>query len=132
MTGSVLSISEHSAGISWLQPAQPAAAAAAQLVAAEVAPDGRSGALDAVAAVGPPEGVAVPPFGAVEVLALPSAEPDAAVVAVAQPGVEVQPVEFAAEASARPAEPALEARLRIWAAVVVAVAARLAVGPFPE
>jgi hypothetical protein len=83
-------------------------------------------------AAGPPEGAAAPPFGAVEVLASPSAEPDAAVVAAARPGVVAQPVEFAAEASARPAEPALEALLRIWAAVVVAAAERLAVAPFPE
>jgi hypothetical protein len=86
-----------------------------------------------VVAVGPPEGVAAPPFGAVEVLASPSAEPDAAVVAAAQPGVVAQPVEFVAEASARPAELAVEVRLRIWAAVVAAVAAaRLAFAPFPE
>jgi len=85
-----------------------------------------------VAAVGPPEGVAARPFGAVAVPASPSAEPDAAGVAAAQRGVVAQPVEFAAEASARPAGPALEARLRIWAAAVVAAAERLAVGPFPE
>src|SRR5712664_4046828 len=120
LTGSVLSISEHSAGIFWQQPAAPDAAAV-QLVAAAVAPDGRSGAPDAVAAAGPPEGVAVPPFGAVAVLASPSAEPDAAGVAAAQPGVVAQPVEFAAEASARPAEPALEALLRPWVAAGVAV-----------
>jgi hypothetical protein len=83
-------------------------------------------------AVGPPEGVAARPFGAVAVLASPSAEPDAAVVVAAPPDVVAQPVEFAAEASARPAELALEARPRIWAAVVVAAAERLAVGPFPE
>ena len=84
-------------------------------------------------AAGPPEGVAAPPFGAVEVLASPSAEPDAAVVAAARPGVVAQPVEFAAEASARPAEPALEARLRIWVvAGVAAAAARLAFAPIPE
>jgi hypothetical protein len=64
-----------------------------------------------VAAVGPPEGVAARPFGAVAVLASPSAEPDAAVAAAVQPGVVAQPVEFAAEASARPAESALEALL---------------------
>jgi hypothetical protein len=86
-----------------------------------------------VAAVGPPEGVAAPPFGAVAVPASPSAEPDAAVVAAAQRGVVAQPVEFAAEASARPAEPALEARLRIWVVAGAAVAAaRLAFAPFPE
>jgi len=86
-----------------------------------------------VAAAGPPEGVAARPFGAVAVLASPSAEPDAAVAAAAQPGVVAQPVEFAAEASARPAEPALEALLRPWVAAGVAVAAaRLAFGPLPE
>ena len=131
LTGSVLSISEHSAGIFWQQPAAPDAAAE-QLVAAAVAPDGRSGAPDAVAAAGPPEEVAARPFVAVAVPASPSAEPDAAAaVAAAQRGVVAQPVEFAAEASARPAEPALEARLRIWAVVVVA-AEHSAVGPLPE
>ena len=71
-------------------------------------------------AVGPPAAAARPfgaeaarPFGAAVVLALPSAESDAAAVAVAQPGEAAQPVEFAAEAVAQPAEPALEARLRI-------------------
>jgi hypothetical protein len=82
-------------------------------------------------AAGPPE-AAARPFGAVEVLASPSAEPDAAVVAVAQPGVVAQPVEFAAEASARPAEAALEALLRVWVVAEAAVAERLAVAPFPE
>jgi len=48
---------------------------------------------------------------------------------VAQPGEAAQPVEFAAEAVAQPAEPALEARLRIWVAVA---AARLAFAPLPE
>jgi hypothetical protein len=97
-----------------------------------VAPDGRSGAPDAAVAAGRPEGVAARPFGAVAVLVSPSAEPYAAVVAAAQPGVVAQPVEFAAEASAPPAELAVEARLRIWAAVVAAAAERLAVAPFPE
>ena len=93
-------------------------------------------------AVGPPEAAAARPFGAAAARpfeaaaaqASPFAEPDAAVVAVAQPGEVAQPVEFAAEAVAQPAEPALEARLRIWgAAVAVAVAAeRLAVAPLPE
>jgi hypothetical protein len=43
-----------------------------------------------------------------------------------------QPVEFAAEAVAQPAEPALEARLRILAAAVAVAAARLAFAPLPE
>jgi len=104
LTGSVFSISEHSAGIFWQPPAEPDAAAEAELLAAVVAPDGRSEA------------------------------PDAAVVAVAQPGEVAQPVEFAAEAVAQPAEPALEARLPILGAaeVVAAEAARLAFAPLPE
>ena len=53
-------------------------------------------------------------------------------MAVAQPGEAAQPVEFAAEAVAQPAEPALEARLRIWAEAVAVAAARLAVAPLPE
>jgi hypothetical protein len=130
LTGSVLSILEHSAGIFWQQPVAPAAAAQ-QRVAAVVAPDGPSGAPDA--AVGLPEAAAARPFGAAVVLASPSAEPDAAVVAVALPGVVAQPVEFAAEAVAQPAEPALEARLRILGAAVAVAAAveRLAVAPLP-
>jgi hypothetical protein len=116
-----------------------------------VAPDARSGAPDAAVAVGPPEAAAERPFGAVAVgphaaavarpfgaavvQALPPAEPDAAVVAVAPPGA-AQPVEFAAEAVAQPAEPALEARLRILGAaevvVAAAAAARLAFAPLPE
>jgi hypothetical protein len=93
-------------------------------------------------AVGPPEAAAARPFAAAAalpfeaaaVLAWPSAEPDAAAVAVAvaQPGEAARPVEFAAEAVAQPAEPALEARLRIWGAAVVAAAARLAFAPLPE
>ena len=91
-------------------------------------------------AVAPPEAAAARPFGAAAalpfeaaaVLALPSAEPDAAAVAVAQPGEAARPVEFAAEAVAQPAEPASEARLRIWGAAVAAAAARLAVAPLPE
>jgi hypothetical protein len=132
LTGSVFSISEHSAGIFWQPPAEPDAAAEAELLAAVVAPDGRSEAPDA--AVGPPEAAVARPFAAAVVLALPSAEPDAAVVAVAQPGEVAQPVEFAAEAVAQPAEPALEARLRILGAaeVVAAEAARLAFAPLPE
>jgi hypothetical protein len=131
LTGSILSILEHSAGIFWQQPAEPAAAA--ELLAVAVAPDGRSGAPDAAVAVGLPEAAVARLFGAAA-QASPSAEPDAAVVAVAQPGEVAQPVEFAAEAVAQPAEPALEARLRILgAAVAVAVAAavRLAVAPLP-
>jgi hypothetical protein len=127
---------EHSAGIFWQPPVAPAAAAeqrvaaaVAELLAAEVAPDGPSGAPDAVVAAGQPAAAAARPSGAAAARASPSAEPDAAVVAVAQPGAVAQPVEFAAEAVAQPAEPALEARLRILA---VAVAARLAVAPLPE
>ena len=98
-----------------------------------MAPDGRSEAPDAAAAVGLPEAAVARPFGAAAAQASPAAEPDAAVVAVAQPGGVAQPVEFAAEAVAQPAEPALEARLRIWgAAEVVAAAARLASAPLPE
>jgi hypothetical protein len=97
-----------------------------------VAPDARSGEPDAAVAVGPPEAAAVRPFGAAAAQASPSAEPDAAVVAVAQPGEVAQPVEFAAEAVAQPAEPALGVRLRIWAEVVAAAAARLAFAPLPE
>jgi hypothetical protein len=73
------------------------------------------------------------PFGAVEVRASLSADPDAAVVAVAPPGVVAQRVEFAAasEASARPAESAWEALQRVWMAAV-AEEPRLAFSPFPE
>jgi len=105
-----------------------------------VAPDARSGEPDAAVAVGPPEAAAARPFGAAAARpfeaaaaqASPFAEPDAAVVAVAQPGEVAQPVEFAAEAVAQPAEPALEARLRIWGAAVAVAAARLAFAPLPE
>ena len=100
-----------------------------------MAPDARSGAPDAAVAVGLPEAAVARPFGAAAAQASPSAEPGAAAVAVAQPGVVAQPVEFAAEAVAQPAGPALEARLRILAAaaeVVVAAAARLAFAPLPE
>jgi hypothetical protein len=126
---------EHSAGISWLQPAQPVEAeAAAELVEAGAAPDGRSGVLAAAAgvAVGLAE-AAARPFGAVEVLASPSADPDAPVAAVAPPGVVARRVEFAAvsEASARPAESAWEAQQRVWVAAV-AKEPRLAFSPFPE
>jgi hypothetical protein len=131
LTGSVLSILEHSAGIFWQQPAEPDAAAA-ELLAVAVAPDGRSGAPDAAVAVGLPEAAVARPFGAAAAQASPSAEPDAAVVAVAQPGAVAQPVEFAAEAVAQPAEPALEARLRILGAAVAVAAARLAFAPLPE
>jgi len=85
-----------------------------------------------VAAVVPPEAAVARPFGAAAAQASPSAEPDAAAVAVAQPGEVAQPVEFAAEAVAQPAEPALEARLRILAAAVAVAAARLAFAPLPE
>jgi len=79
-----------------------------------------------------PHAAAARPFGAAAAQALPSGEPDAAVVAVAQPGEVAQPVEFAAEAVAQPAEPALEARLRILGAAVAVAAACLAVAPLPE
>ena len=85
-----------------------------------------------MAAVVPPEAAVARPFGAAAAQASPSAEPDAAAVAVAQPGEVAQPVEFAAEAVAQPAEPALEARLRILAAAVAVAAARLAFAPLPE
>ena len=128
LTGSVLSILEHSAGIFWQQPAAPAAAAEQRVVAVvAVAPDGPSGAPDAAAVVvvvvvvvGLPEAAAAQ--------ASRSAKPDAAVVA--QPGVVAQPVEFAAEAVAQPAEPALEARLRILGAAAAAVE-HSAVAPLP-
>ena len=77
------------------------------------------------------------PFGAVAaaaaVLASLSADPDAAVAAMAPPGVVAQHVEFAAvsEASARPAESAWEAQQRVWVAAV-AEQPRLAFSPFPE
>ena len=96
-----------------------------------MAPDARSGAPDA-AAVGLPEAAVARPFGAAAAQASPSAEPDAVVVAVAQPGVVAQPVEFAVEAVAQPAEPALEARLRILGAAVAVAAMRLAFAPLPE
>ena len=101
MTGFGFSISERSAGISWPPPAQP--------VAAGAAPDGRSGALAAVAA-GPVEAAALP-FGAAEALASPSA-------AAVRPGVAAQPVLF--EAAARPAEQVLEAPQPVWEAEVAA------------
>jgi len=65
-----------------------------------VAPDGRSEAPDAAVAVGLLEAAVARPFGAAAAQASPSAEPDAVVVAVAQPGGVAQPVEFAAEAVA--------------------------------
>jgi hypothetical protein len=96
----LFSILEHSAGISWQQPARLAAVGAAP-VAAE-ARDGRSALLlvAAVLAAGRAEGV--------EARAWLPAERDAAVVAVA-PGVVAQLAEF--EASARPAESAWLERL---------------------
>jgi hypothetical protein len=97
-----------------------------------VALDGRSGAPDAAVAAGPHAAAAARPFGAAAAQASPSAEPDAAAVAAAQPGVVAQRVEFAAEAVAQPVEPALEARLRILGAAVAVAAARLAVAPLPE
>jgi hypothetical protein len=89
---------QHSAGISWPPPVRPVVAEV-ELVAAGAAPDGRSGALAAVAA-GPVEGAAARPsgvvaelLGAAEALALPSAGPDAAVV---RPDVAARPVAFEA------------------------------------
>jgi len=109
------------------------AEAEAELLAAAGAPDGRFGAPDAAVAAGPHVAVAARPFGAAAAQASPSAEPDAAGVAVAQPGEVAQPVEFAAETSARPAESALVALLRPSAAAGVALAAaRLAFAPLPE
>jgi hypothetical protein len=133
LTGSILSILEHSAGIFWQQPVAPDAAAEQQVAAVvAVAPDGRSEAPDAAVAAGPHEAAAARPSGAAAAQASPSAEPDAAGVAVAQPGEVAQPVEFAAEAVAQPAEPALEARLRILgAAAAVAAVEHLAVAPLP-
>jgi len=93
------SIVVHSAGISW-QPARPAAAAVELAVAevAVVAPDERSGALAAEAAA-EPCGVAAGPFAvAAAVPALPSAAPDGAEVAGAQPGVVARLAEFAVPA----------------------------------
>jgi hypothetical protein len=120
---------EHSAGISWPPQAQPVVAAAvvaaAELLAAGAPPDGRSGALAAVAA-GPVEAAALP-FGAVEALALPSAGPDA--VVVVRPDVAARPVAF--EAAARPAAQVLEALQPVWVAAVAAEP-HLAFAPFPE
>jgi len=68
----------------------------AELLAAEVAPDGRSEAPDAAVAVGLLEAAVARPFGAAAAQASPSAEPDAVVVAVAQPGRGgLSPFEFA-------------------------------------
>jgi hypothetical protein len=122
VTGFAFSILEHSAGISWPPPAQ-AVAAAEPLAGAEpdvaAAPDGRSGALAAVA--GPVEGAAARPFGAAEALALPPAGLDAAVV---RPDVAARLV---SGASAQ----ALEALRPVWEAAVAAEP-RLAFAPFPE
>jgi hypothetical protein len=127
LTGFVFSISEHSAGISWLQPAQPAAAEAELVVAAvaEAAPDGRSGELAAAAAA-----VAAGPAEAVAAQASRSAEPDAAAVAVVQPGVVAPLAESAA--SARPAERALKALQRVWAATTAGVVEPPSFAPLPE
>ena len=116
MTGFVFSISERSAGISWLRPV--AAAAPVEVAEPDVAaaPVGQSGALAAVA--GPVEGAAA--------LALPSAGLDAAVV---RPDVAARLV-FGASAR-RPAARALEALRPVWVAAVAA-APCLAFAPFPE
>ena len=125
LTGSVLSISEHSAGISSRQPAQLVAAAVeAQPFAAaavEAQPFAAAEAAQPLAAA------------AAEAQAAPAAEPGAVAVAVAQPGAVAQPVEFAAAlgASARPAVWALEVLQWVWVAAV-AVEPRLAFAAFPE
>lgn len=115
---------EHSADISWRQPAQPVAEAA--LVAAAEAPDGRSGALAAVAAVGLAEVAAAQLFGAlVAALASPPVELDAAgvVAVVTQPGVEARPAR-------RPAERVLEALQLVWVAVAAGLRSAFALpGP---
>ena len=92
----LFSILEHSAGISWPQPAQ-LASVGAELVAVE-APDGRSELLLVAAALaaGRPEEV--------EAQASLLAQLDAAVAAVVQLEVAAQLAEF--EASVRPAESA--------------------------
>jgi hypothetical protein len=131
VTGFAFSILEHSAGISWPPPAQPVVAEA-ELVAAGAAPDGRPGALAAVAArpvegaAARPSGVVAELLGAAEALALPSAGPDAAVV---RPDVAARPVAF--EASAQPAARVLEVPQPVWVAAVAAEL-RLAFAPFPE
>jgi hypothetical protein len=106
LTGAVISISQRSAGISSppLAPGAPEAEPAAAAVAG-----GRSGAQAAAVA---PAWVAAGPLGAVEPLALPFAEPDAA-GAVERPDVAAPPDAF--QASARPAQWILEAlRWRVW------------------
>ena len=107
---------------------QPPPVAAVALDAVAVVPGGRSGAPAAGAVAGLAEGAAVRLLVAVEAaLASPSAEPDAAVV---RPGAVARLAELAAvlEPSVWPAEWASKALQRIW----VAVAPRLAFGPFPE
>jgi hypothetical protein len=94
LTGSVVSISEHSVDISWLPPAPPGAAG---LVAAAVAPDERSAELAAVVA-GAPDEAEARPLGAAEALALLPAESDATVAAVVQPGAVARLAEFPASA----------------------------------
>jgi hypothetical protein len=95
----MLSILRRSAGISWpLAPDAPE-----EELAAAVVPGGRPGARVAAAAVGPTS-VAAGPLGAAEPLALPFAEPDAA---VERPDVAALPDAF--QASARPAQWILEA-----------------------
>jgi hypothetical protein len=97
LTGTVFSISDYSAGISWL-PLEPVSAAAAVAAAEVAAPDARSGAPAAAVAAGPAEAAAV-------AQAARSAAPDAAEAEVAAgPGVWVQRV--------RPAEGVLVAQPR--------------------
>jgi hypothetical protein len=133
-TGFVFSISERSAGTSWLPPAQQVAAEAAEAaphgplraaaLAAEVAAQlFAAAAVEALASL-----PAEPDEAAVETLASPPAEPDAAAVAAAgvRPGVE-------ARFAWRQAEWASQALTRsVSAAEVVAVKPHWAFVPCPE
>jgi hypothetical protein len=128
-TGCVVSTSERSAGISWLQPAPPAAVEEAEAARARsgvvAAPDERSAAAGPAAAAVEAEAPASPlaVLGAVaEVAAGPAeaaaeaapASPPAVLGAVA--GVAAEPAEAAEEARASPpAEPDAAARLAEFA-----------------
>jgi hypothetical protein len=101
LTGTTLSISQRSAGIS-SPPLAPDAPE--DELAAVAVPGGRPGARVAAAAVGPAS-VAAGPLGAAEPLALPFAVPDA--VAVERPDVAALP--DASQAWARPMGWILEA-----------------------
>jgi hypothetical protein len=122
-TAFVFSISERSAGISWLRLVAAAGPVAVAEPDVAAAPDGPPGGL--AAAAEPVEGAARP-FGAAEALALPSGAPDAAVV---RPDVAAPLVVF--EASAEPAARISEALQPVWLAAVAAEP-RLAFAPFPE